>query len=998
MNNYDYTIRYFLHRLQQLVNDDGEKNIFIEGTKCITRREFFDLACRINALIRQRGITGAFLPIVLPDSAAYIAADCGIWMSGNASVHLSNSYPADRIDYVAKDCDAPFLIDQTFIETACNISPAETMADRTPEQDCAMFYTSGSTGNPKGVLHSDRSFTHCLWRSVAVSEFTADDVFGNVAPFYFIAVMNIFESIYIGATIDVIKRETTTDIVALRTHLIEHNVTATFVSPSLLSVLDLSGLPLKHVRTGSERVTMLSSTPECQLLNFYGQTEQAGCTLSYLIEKPYDNTPLGKPLPELKAVILDENGKEMIQGEEGELCFTGIIPCKYYKDPQKTAELMRDGVFHTGDIFRMLPSGDLLFVNRKDWMVKINGQRVEPGEVETAMRKINGVNSAIVKGFTSDGTNRQYLCGYYIADGDIQEEQIRTELGKLLPEYMVPTYFVRMTEFPKNANGKLDRKSLLSPEDLSKDREYVAPTNSVEKMLCDGMEQVLGIKPIGIDDDFILLGGDSIRIMKLQQKFNEQNAEGNHPVLSNTIINQGRTARKIAEMLNEATDLKFTEQSDYPLNDMQNFYFLFSMLQPKEAVSNLPMLYELAHTVDLEKLAHAIEVVVANHKAFATKLSLPANGSWWKKIMLSNSVLTKLCLLPGWVKGRQYYDASFKYKQVVEEMRDRDVLEGVKSMIVPFDLLNEPLFHIRLIKTERSRYLFVDMSHIICDGGSMDVFLDDIEAAYRQQPLKSEDWTLYHAVMSEKQFQNSPSKQKAIDWYKEKLKGVPSNVFPKPDLSSGEKGIKMLLQKLSMTGNEFKDIAARLGCSSNVFATAAFAYLLGRTAGNVPQVPLSLAYSGREDYRTDRTVGMLSHGIFLNARYDEGMTVSQFVDEVKDYMLTGMNNCFIPITAFMKMGVKMQKTMPFMYQGERTMSPMIGGDKARNIPVDIESKEGMPMAVHFYITDGQPEMMILYHSDMYSEKYIKNFAESYRQVLLQFGKCNNLKDIKLITV
>lgn len=990
------TITNFIQRLRQLAEISPDKTVIVEGSRVTSRKKLVEMAYKVSSLVKSRvSQPSAFIPIVLPNGADYIAAELGIWMSGNASVHLGDGFPEFRKQYIVNDCSAPFVFDAEMMDVARNSEPSLDIAERSAMQDCAMFYTSGSTGNPKGVLHSDQSMMEAIERAVKVTSWTEDDIFGNVAPFYFIAVGNVYEILYVGGIVDVVPENVRMDIVALQKYFKNHSITTSFFSPSLYRTLDINSTVLRNVRLGGERVSKVS-LGNCSVYNYYGQTELAGAAISCHIENSVDNTPVGKIHSDLQAIIIDEKGREVPLGEEGELCIKGITPPKYHGDTEKTAALVRDGMLHTGDVFRQLPSGDLLYVNRKDWMVKINGQRVEPGEVESVLNKIRGILQSAVKGFTDETLHRQYLCAYYIADDTVSEDFIRTELEKTLPAYMIPAFYVKLTDFPKNANGKLDYKGLKSPVGGLKRVPYEAPTNDVERLLCDLMEEVLGIEKVGINEDFIALGGDSIRIMKLQQKFNQQKQPNWNAVLTNTLINQGKTPCKIAELLEKVQEYHFENQSAYPLNDMQMFYFFMCSRFPEQALSNLPMLYRLDDSIDMERMASAIERVVKNHAAFSTHLdmgkmsgivrSMEQRGL--KRLVMATKMA--ICMFGG-VKQRSFDD--FSYKQTIENMDDEAFTGNLRKLLVqPFDMLNNNLFRIRLIKTQTAKYLFFDVSHVIFDGDSMAVFIDDLEQAYQNWDLQSETWTLPHAVMAEKTFQKSQANQRAFRWYKERLKGIPKNIYPRPDKSNGDISIRYQIYPLGISIDELQQSARQMGCSVNVYTTAAFALLLSYYSGS-RQVPLSLAYNGREDYRTDRTIGMLSHGIVLNVSVDENMKVVDFVDGVKEYILSGMNNSFISIRKLMQAGAKLQNCMPFLYQGEKQSSPLIGGAPAKNIQIPIEMKEGMPMVAHFTIMDGSAELMLFFHEEMYSETYLQEFNASYHNILQSLVNVDNLKDV-----
>ena len=321
-------------------------------------------------------------------------------------------------------------------------------------------------------------------------------------------------------------------------------MTHTFISPAVLANFHNRSKSLKVVFTGSEKLVNQCSRDGYLLYNNYGMTETLGTLLHFKVDKPYESTPVGVPNQEdgTELMLVGEDGKPVAEGEEGELVVKGCFCKGYYKDPERTAQLYQDGWLHTNDILRRLPDGNYVYVNRKDWMVKINGQRVEPGEVEQAIQRIDGVTKAmvkingqrvepgeveqaiqridgvtkaIVKGF--DGkTGSQYLCGYYTSDGDITPEAIRNTLAESLPPYMVPLHIVKVDKFSFLPNGKVNRKALLPPDSSELLSNYVAPTNEVERTLCEAFAQALGMEQVGIDDDFFMLGGDSIRAYTLR--------------------------------------------------------------------------------------------------------------------------------------------------------------------------------------------------------------------------------------------------------------------------------------------------------------------------------------------------------------------------------------------------------------------------------------------------------------------------------------------------
>lgn len=959
-------IRDFIARIRQLADENGDRPMFVEDFRRVTRREFLDTACRVNARIRQVGTAGGFIPIVLPDSADYLAAEFGIWMSGNASVHLGDSFPRERIKYIVDECEAPFVIDGGFIRSSLQCAPDDTVAERAPDRDCVMFYTSGSTGSPKGVLHSDRGYMSGILRSAGTLGTTGDEVRGNIAPFYFIAVTLVMEGMYCGSLIDLMDHDTVTDVNKLSRHIIDHGITSVFMSPSLLSALDLSGLPLEKVMVASERASMVAPTDRCRIYNLYGQTEQAGQTLSFPIDKPYENTPVGKPSSgEIVPVIVDEQGNEVPQGEEGELCFRGITPCKYFKDPEKTASLMRGGMFHTGDIFRRLPSGDYLFVNRKDWMVKINGQRVEPGEVEAALRRIDGVAGAIVKGFDSVATRSRYLCAYYIPASEITEDEIRRALERTLPSYMVPAYFVRMDRFPVNANGKQDRKALQPPAVESVQAEYAAPTNEVERVLCESFAGVLNLDRVGINDDFYSLGGNSIHTMQMLKRC-VSSGISLFGSLSTNLVYQGRTPGKIAELLSNIGERIKIQLDDYPLSGIQNFYFKFCMAAVGKPVFNVSELLELDPDVDLDRLAEAIRKAVANHAGLNVRLFVNDKG-----------------------EVRQKYSPG-QWELKVERMSSESFEEEKKNLVQPFLLLKDRLFRFRLIKTPEAGYLFFDIHHIIFDGASLTILFREIEQLYQGGGVEAEDWNSLEMSAEEYEVRQTEALPNARRWYRRTFGDV-ATVFRPDKAHAGSTILSEMKAGLNVPFGEVERFCSSSGITVNELVTAAYALTLGQYIHG-EDVVFASAYNAREDDRVRNTVGLFARPLLVRASWNGRMRTTEFLKDMRSNLLACMNNSILSPDEMME-EIPLAPDYLFIYQGELMPEPVVGGKSSKAVKI-AEKQAASAIECHLFHNraDGGFLLQVLYKKECFSKDMTERLVRNYEQSLTGLMKYETIAD------
>ena len=456
------TAKFILRLLDSLkTNEDKIAVVDQNGQRQTTYKELFTMACRVTGYLQKKNYPPhSFIGISLPSSMEYVAAEIGIWLAGHAIVPMGDKYPKDRIDYIMHHCESPLLINDEVIQAMMKAEPTENYILPNEEDTNALFYTSGSTGTPKGVIHTFRSLSFAVDFDLELMRTISPLTFGYTSPPYFIACRFYLSVIQLGGTIDFVSTAVINDIRLMENYIESHQLTALFLTPSMLRYFHGQVSCLQLILTGSERLAGIGPRG-CRMMNIYGQTETFGPLFSFEVDKQYDNTPIGKPYPTVEMKILDEHGNIVKPGEPGELCLKGNFSLGYYKEEKQTSHLFRDGLLHTGDLVREQPDGNLIYLNRQDWMVKINGQRVEPSEVEAALRSFDGVDDAVVKGFTTK--DRQFLCAYYIANDNVSEDTIRDYLRSKLPTYMVPAYFVRMESFPLLPNGKTDRKSLLAP-------------------------------------------------------------------------------------------------------------------------------------------------------------------------------------------------------------------------------------------------------------------------------------------------------------------------------------------------------------------------------------------------------------------------------------------------------------------------------------------------------------------------------------------------------
>lgn len=461
--------------LKKAISENSDKLAFdgsLESEK-ITFAEMDRRCAQVHALLKQKGLKkGDCFAVLIDRKYEYFLGQNTGLLYGFKIVLLDTHYPQDRIDYIIKDAGVKIIIDDAFLEESKGVEPDFNMPELSEDDETIATYTSGSTGKPKGVLHDQGSLADSVVRSTYMGAHLGTDIAGLIAPFTFIAGVWMYLTVVCrGWTCVIIPLDVVKNPRKLPEFIAQHNMSYTYMPPRVLKVFKPQSDSLKMVITGSEKFGNIYSE-KFDIVNCYGMTETSATVVTFKLDKAYDLTPAGTPLGTCGAYILDENLNEV---EEGEICLTGRFFKEYIGLEEQTKKVKiknpffeKDGnewMYRTTDLGKRLPDGKIKYLNRLDWMIKINGQRIEPGEIESVMKGVDGVKDAIVKDFSRKDGN-VYMAGFYIAEGEVSKDEIFAVLKQKLPDYMIPGFLVQLEKFPVNANGKLDRFALPDPKSM----------------------------------------------------------------------------------------------------------------------------------------------------------------------------------------------------------------------------------------------------------------------------------------------------------------------------------------------------------------------------------------------------------------------------------------------------------------------------------------------------------------------------------------------------
>ncbi len=933
-----------------------------KGERATDYKSFGEFMLRAASFVHSKNLgERSYVPVRLESSMEFAACVCGVWLAGHAAVPLGHSFPEERVKYICMNCDAPFVLDDTVLDDIRNteIQPVESFRESKEEDVALLLYTSGSTGMPKGILHT---FAGLLANQKMGRRevYSTGQRWAMGAPFYFVASIAVYKVLTCGGCVHLLDEETMRDVKKLEDYYEANKITVGFISPSVLSNFHNRAESLKLVMTGSERLTGQCSRDGYKLFNNYGMSETMGTVCSFLVDKPYDTTPVGIPPEGSVWALLDDEMNPVPDGEEGEYCTKGPYTIGYFKDPEATEKLFRGGWLHTGDILKKLPDGNLVYINRKDWMVKINGQRVEPGEIENVLRNLEGIDKCVVKAVKGNG-DQVVLCAYYTGE-ETDENVIREKLEEKLAPYMVPGFYLHLDQMPINQNGKIDRKNLPEPDLNSKKSEYVPPENDTQAMLCRGFEEALGVDQVGIDDDFLSMGGDSIRVMKLASLCPELS-------LTSKMIYSLKTPRKIAEECEKTGAAKVREKKEsYPLSSSQLGIYIESINRDGEAVYNNPILLHIGDGVDMDKLAKACEAAVKAHPFIKLRLKADDDGN---PVQLRNE--------------------DGDYKQTVEKLTEEEFRKIIPTLMQPFRLLSDDLFRIRLFETDKGKYFFADLHHIIFDGSSMLVLMKDLERAYGGAELETEVYSGFE-VAEDEQERRAEGYEEAKKWYLETFGGIEADSLPIPDRREEEPSFGVCTLDMALEAPEVEALCRKYGITENIFATAAFGLCTGLYSG-MNEALFTTIYNGRESLRTARTIAMLVKTLPVYSRFEKEETVRDYLSAAKDQMIGTMNHDIYPFSE-LAAETGITSNLMFVYQGDVLNVDGFAGEDIERIPL-MDNATAENLAIQMFKQGGLYNVRAEYRSDLYSEELIRIFLRSFENVLKKLLSAETVGEVSL---
>ncbi|MBP7865647.1 MAG: amino acid adenylation domain-containing protein [Acidobacteria bacterium] len=861
----------------------------------MTYAELNRSANRLARALQARGACqGGFVGILAERSIEIIVAQLATLKSGAAVMPIDAKYPADRVRFMLEDSQAPVLLTQQAFLGRLDIPPGTAALDlddpalfqgddtdlpvaAAADDLFALIYTSGSTGTPKGVMLEHRSMVNFITWFAEVAGITETDQVSKHTSFSFdVSNAEIYPALIRGATLHIIPDDIRLSLNHLNDYFEKNRIGIAFFTTQLgeqfMDLIDNRSLRLLHVAGEKLRIYRKRGY---QLLNGYGPTECSVYTTFFPVDRDYENIPIGKPLPNYRVFILDRHGNPQPVGAPGELCVGGVALARgYLNRPEKTAEVFVDNpvlpgqrMYRTGDLACWLPDGNIQYLGRMDRQVKLRGFRIELGEVEQAFLAQPGIREAAVVD-RKDANGRIFLCAYVTAPTRLDLEALRRELGKTLPEFMIPARFMQLDAMPINPNGKIDRKRLPEPEPEDRGRsEFKPPRTPMEKALARLWQEVLHLESVGVHDEFFHIGGDSLKAVLLQVRV-EKELEADlslqdlfrRPVLGDLAAFLEGCARKAQAAVTPAPAQPF-----YPATPAQKQLYILSRLNGIDITYNIPLVVRLEGRLDRKRLADAFEALVDRHEPLRTSFDL--------------------------VDGHpvQIVHPKARLKLLFQEAAESELESVIRGFVRPFQLEKAPLLRVLLVCTGPERHvLLCDVHHIVFDGISIGPFLNDLAGLYGGRALAEPPFQFKdYVVWRESAAQAERLRGKEAYWL-ETFRNPPVLEFPtdRPrkqgaDFAGGACDFVMD----PLLAGRVKTLARKNQATLHHVLLAALQVLVSRYTGE-DDVVVGTSMGGRTVPGTEDLVGMFVNTLPVRTQPRDEVSFRALLGEVRETMLS----------------------------------------------------------------------------------------------------------------
>ena len=969
-----------------------------------------------NAGVANNDVVGIFLD----KSLESIIAILGILKCGAIYMPIDINYPDSRIDFMLKDSSASFIlsslelrdklkrynnviyIDLSNAEIYDNLMP--NLDPTTSSDDCAyIMYTSGSTGNPKGVMVSNRNIARLVKNTNYIKFEKHERILQTGSIVFDACTFEIWGALLNGFELYIIKKQDLLDPILLEKYLIDNKITILWLTAPLFNQLSESKPDMfRTVRvllTGGDVLSpkhinaVKKYCPNLTIINGYGPTENTTFSTCFTIDKYYeDSIPIGFPIANSTCYIVSPTLKLLPIGVSGELLVGGDgVSRGYLNNAQFTAKKFISNPFgsgklyKTGDLAKWLPDGSIDFIGRVDNQVKVRGFRVELNEITLRIHEFANIKECITLVKTIN--NEKVICSYFSANHKIETNALRAWLTECLPHYAIPSYLIQLDILPINANGKVDIKKLPEPRALNAKSEIILPRNEFDTKLIELLKNLLNINEISIDDNFLELGGDSLSSINLciqiQNEFNIQLFVKDileHPVISELSDQISAQTNKY-----EQIDIKpAPEMTHYPLSSAQKrMYISSAMVDGESTIYNIPGGIILDKMPDIDKLENCLNTLIARHDSLRTYFE-PSHNDIVQKVQ--DSIIFKLDIC----------NEVLPYNKLEQKFED---------FIRPFDLSKAPLFRAMLIKLEDNKVaLFIDIHHIISDGTSLDIFIDELCKLYNNQSLDHLKLTYKDFAVWENSRISSGDFDKAEDfWLKQFKDNIPilnmPTSYPRP-ATRVFSGSKVHAEFDEETTTRINTTCKKLGVTPYMFLLSVYYILLSKYSSQ-NDIVVGTPIVGRSVADLYHIIGMFVNTLPIRAYVDSALSFKDFLTNIKNICLEDYKYQDYPFDELVnKLNIQRVPNrnplfdVMFIYQSNGRTPVNFGGINAKYYIPDTKISK-FDLSLEIIPENNVLKLSFEYATKLFKQSFVENLSKHYLNIIN--AVLDNL-DVKLSSI
>ncbi|MCR4373197.1 amino acid adenylation domain-containing protein, partial [Bacillus amyloliquefaciens] len=847
-----------------------------------------------------------FVAIIAERSLEMVIGLYAIIKSGAAYVPIDPLYPEERIEYILEDSQpkavlighgkyniSPEKVVNLYSESNYGEGAGNLEHVNTPRDLIYLVYTSGTTGKPKGVMVEHQNIVNQqMWTQREYPLHEGESLLMKTTCAFDVFAWEVFWWMLAGGKLVILQQGEESQSDKIIKVIQDYKVNAIQFVPSMFNMflkeLDMSKEKINTLRyiinigekLNAESVRHYNQLREkgqvrAELLNLYGPAETTVNSSGYHCPTglDVDKILIGKPISNTQIYILS-NEKIAGIGVPGELCIAGESVSRGYLNREElTAQKFIKNPFgsgmmyKTGDLARWIPDGNIEYLGRIDDQVKIRGFRIEPGEIESTLMELEGVSGAAVV-VRQDKQGEKYLCAYVVVHTEIEEldeDTIKSELRKKLPDYMVPVYIIRIDQIPLSHNGKLDKAALPEPE--YKPKEYVAPINREEKLIVEAFEKVLGITGISVNDSFFDLGGHSLKVTLLCNEL--EKTIGIKLQLSEIFALS--TPKRIGERIGSLQYDRFSEipkiakAEFYPMSSVQKRLYLLNEIVGPSISYNISNVIKYDKTLDKEQLQGALDKLLEREEILRTSFHL-IDGEPVQVIQPDARVV-------------------LEYK----EADSLDIQAEYDNFVRPFDLSKAPLMRVKLLQTPQASYLMLDIHHIVSDGESLPIMMNWISELYEGYTLPMP--RVHYKDFSAWQMTQDITEQAAY-WKNEFLGEIPilnlNTDFQRPKKKSFN-GADIKTKIEAPVCMEIKELAKKHGATEFMIMLSTFMLLMSKYSQQ-EEIVVGTPVSGRTHVDTQEMLGMFVNSLAIKGKVKQEESFEQVLLGVKEKCLRAYDN------------------------------------------------------------------------------------------------------------